>query len=174
VISHRPNSNAQERPLAAPFAGIPIEPASSRWSVLRPERSDRRQKTFSRGVFQTRPSAFSMFCLSSHRWHRQAGGYPPQSLWVKSINIVFIPWFPHSLLEPANFRLAGLAVGGCDEDCPALVKDKKERFGVSPVHCQTPRGRQLYCRKCRGDVPTLRAEGNPVDIKRSPTNQRVT
>lgn len=66
-------------------------------------------------------------------------------------------------------RLDGLAVVDCDEDNPELVAMLEARFGPSPVHVKTPRGRHLYFRAYRSDKPpNLRAEGLPVDIKTGP------
>ena len=61
-------------------------------------------------------------------------------------------------------RLDGLAVIDCDDDDPALVEAIEVRFGPSPVHVQTPRGRHLYYR-AEGNMPNLRKEGLPIDIK---------
>ena len=61
-------------------------------------------------------------------------------------------------------RLDGLAVIDCDIDDDALVGQMEARFGQSPVHVKTPRGRHLYYR-AGGAVPNLRGEGLPVDIK---------
>ncbi|PHP27521.1 bifunctional DNA primase/polymerase [Limimaricola cinnabarinus] len=67
-------------------------------------------------------------------------------------------------------RLGGLAVIDCDADDPALVADMEARFGASPVHVKTPRGRHLYYRADGGTFPNLRGEGLPVDIKRGPSS----
>ncbi|MCC1481065.1 bifunctional DNA primase/polymerase [Roseibaca sp. Y0-43] len=65
-----------------------------------------------------------------------------------------------------GIRLDGLAVVDCDEDDPELVAKLEARFGPSPVHVKTPRGRHLYYRAyCAEKPPNLRAEGLPVDIK---------
>jgi len=61
-------------------------------------------------------------------------------------------------------RLDGLAVIDCDSDDAELVAQMEARFGQSPVHIKTPRGRHLYYRAA-GAVPNLRSEGLPVDIK---------
>ncbi|OUS20370.1 hypothetical protein A9Q95_08280 [Rhodobacterales bacterium 59_46_T64] len=61
-------------------------------------------------------------------------------------------------------RLDGLAVIDCDSDDSALIAQMEARFGQSPVHVKTPRGRHLYYRAA-GVVPNLRHEGLPVDIK---------
>ncbi|WP_158275144.1 bifunctional DNA primase/polymerase [Thioclava sp. NG1] len=61
-------------------------------------------------------------------------------------------------------RLDGLAVIDCDNDDLALVAEMESRFGSSPVHVLTPRGRHLYYR-AGGAIPNLRAEGLPVDLK---------
>jgi hypothetical protein len=63
-----------------------------------------------------------------------------------------------------GLRLDGLAVVDCDSDDTALVVQMEARFGQSPVHIKTPRGRHLYYRAA-GAVPNLRGEGLPVDIK---------
>ena len=63
-----------------------------------------------------------------------------------------------------GLRLEGLAVIDCDEDRPALVEALEARFGLSPVHVKTPRGRHLYYR-AGGTAPNLRGEGLPVDVK---------
>jgi len=63
-----------------------------------------------------------------------------------------------------GIRLDGLAVVDCDDDDPELVAAMEARFGPSPVHVKTPRGRHLYYRAA-GAVPNLRGEGLPVDIK---------
>lgn len=67
-------------------------------------------------------------------------------------------------------RLGGLAVIDCDIDDPVLVADMEARFGASPVHVRTPRGRHLYYRADGGAFPNLRGEGLPVDIKRGPSS----
>ena len=72
-----------------------------------------------------------------------------------------------------GIRLDGMAVIDCDKDSPALVDEMENRFGVSPVHIQTPRGRHIYYRATTGDFPNLRAEGLPVDIKRGPASYVV-
>ncbi|WP_400083793.1 bifunctional DNA primase/polymerase [Yoonia sp. R78084] len=64
-------------------------------------------------------------------------------------------------------RLDGLAVIDCDENSPELVAAIEARFGPSPVHVKTPRGRHLYYR-ANGKAPNLRGEGLPVDIKTGP------
>ncbi|WP_417586351.1 bifunctional DNA primase/polymerase [Pararhodobacter oceanensis] len=61
-------------------------------------------------------------------------------------------------------RLDKLAVVDCDSDDAELVARLEARFGASPVHVKTPRGRHLYYR-ANGTAPNLRAEGLPVDIK---------
>jgi len=63
-----------------------------------------------------------------------------------------------------GIRLEGLAVVDCDTDDPKLVEQLEARFGASPVHVKTPRGRHLYYR-AGGAVPNLRSEGLQVDIK---------
>lgn len=63
-----------------------------------------------------------------------------------------------------GLRLEGLAVIDCDEDSADLVAAMEARFGPSPVHVKTPRGRHLYYRAA-GSIPNLRGEGLPVDIK---------
>lgn len=63
-----------------------------------------------------------------------------------------------------GLRLEGLAVIDCDEDSVDLIAAMEARFGPSPVHVKTPRGRHLYYRAA-GSVPNLRGEGLPVDIK---------
>ena len=57
-------------------------------------------------------------------------------------------------------RLDGLAVIDCDSDDSALVAQMEARFGVSPVHVKTPRGRHLYYQAGEA-VPNLRSEGLP-------------
>lgn len=64
-------------------------------------------------------------------------------------------------------RLDDLAVIDCDEDNDDLVAAMEVRFGPSPVHVKTPRGRHLYYR-AKGKAPNLRSEGLPVDIKTGP------
>lgn len=64
-------------------------------------------------------------------------------------------------------RLDDLAVIDCDEDNDNLVAAMEARFGQSPVHVKTPRGRHLYFR-AKGKAPNLRSEGFPVDIKTGP------
>jgi hypothetical protein len=64
-------------------------------------------------------------------------------------------------------RLDDLAVIDCDEDNDNLVAAMEARFGQSPVHVKTPRGRHLYYR-AKGKAPNLRSEGLPVDIKTGP------
>ncbi|KAA9005941.1 bifunctional DNA primase/polymerase [Histidinibacterium aquaticum] len=66
-----------------------------------------------------------------------------------------------------GIRLGGLAVVDCDVDDPGLIEKMEARFGGSPVHVRTPRGRHLYYRASgAGQFPNLRKEGLPVDIKR--------
>jgi hypothetical protein len=66
-------------------------------------------------------------------------------------------------------RLDGLAVVDCDDDSAELVAQIEARFGPSPVHVKTPRGRHLYYRAyCAEKPPNLRGEGLPVDIKTGP------
>jgi hypothetical protein len=81
--------------------------------------------------------------------------------------------------EAYGVRLDGLTVIDCDSDDAGLVAQMEARFGQSPVHVKTPRGRHLYYR-ATGAVPNLRAEGLPVDIKTGsrsyvvgPLSQRV-
>lgn len=63
-----------------------------------------------------------------------------------------------------GIRLDKLAVIDCDDASADLVAQMEARFGPSPVHVRTPRGRHLfYC--AAGKLPNLRAEGLPVDIK---------
>lgn len=65
-----------------------------------------------------------------------------------------------------GIRLDKFVVVDCDEDSPELVAQLEARFGPSPVHVKTPRGRHLYYRALCGEkAPNLRAEGLPVDIK---------
>lgn len=66
-----------------------------------------------------------------------------------------------------GIRLDGLAVIDCDTDSAELVAALEARFGPSPVHVRTPRGRHLYYRATT-KAPNLRAEGLPVDIKTGP------
>ncbi|TNC68014.1 bifunctional DNA primase/polymerase [Rubellimicrobium roseum] len=66
-------------------------------------------------------------------------------------------------------RLIGLVVVDCDTDDPALVSAMETRFGASPIHVRTPRGRHLYYRAPEGGrpiYPNLRDEGLAVDLKR--------
>jgi Bifunctional DNA primase/polymerase, N-terminal len=70
-------------------------------------------------------------------------------------------------------RLGGFAVIDCDVDDPKLVTQMEARFGVSPVHVATPRGVHLYFQHRNGNLPNLRAEGLPVDIKRGATSYVV-
>jgi hypothetical protein len=63
-----------------------------------------------------------------------------------------------------GIRLDGLAVVDCDDDSAELVEALEARFGPSPVHVKTPRGRHLFYRAA-GKPPNLRAEGLPVDTK---------
>lgn len=66
-------------------------------------------------------------------------------------------------------RLDRLAVIDCDDDDPELVVAMEARFGPSPVHVKTPRGRHLYyCAIRAGQLPNMRGEGLPVDIKTGP------
>lgn len=66
-----------------------------------------------------------------------------------------------------GIRLDGLAVVDCDADDAELLKSLEARFGPSPVHVKTPRGRHLYYRY-GGKAPNLRSENLPVDIKTGP------
>ena len=63
-----------------------------------------------------------------------------------------------------SIRLDGLLVIDCDDDSEELVNSLEARFGASPVHVRTPRGRHLYC-DSDGFRPNLRGEGLPVDVK---------
>ena len=67
-------------------------------------------------------------------------------------------------LQTYGIRLDGLAVIDCDDDSSELVAQMEARFGPSPVHVKTPRGRHLYYR-ASGTAPNLRGEGLPIDIK---------
>lgn len=80
-----------------------------------------------------------------------------------SLSRILAPLY-RSGMQVYGIRLDGLAVIDCDTDDPDLVADLEARFGPSPVHVKTPRGRHLYYRAA-GDVPNLRGEGLPVDIK---------
>jgi len=64
-------------------------------------------------------------------------------------------------------RLDDLAVIDCDQDNDDLVAAMEARFGPSPVHVKTPRGRHMYYR-ANGKAPNLQSEGLPVDIKTGP------
>lgn len=66
-----------------------------------------------------------------------------------------------------GIRLDEIVVVDCDDDSLDLVAAIEARFGPSPVHVTTPRGRHLYFRAA-GRPPNLRAEGLPVDIKTGP------
>jgi hypothetical protein len=66
-----------------------------------------------------------------------------------------------------GIRLDGIAVIDCDTDSAELVTALEARFGPSPVHVRTPRGRHLYYR-ATDKAPNLRGEGLPVDIKTGP------
>lgn len=66
-----------------------------------------------------------------------------------------------------GIRLDSLLVIDCDTDSAELVAALEARFGPSPVHVRTPRGRHLYYR-ATGKALNLRAEGLPVDIKTGP------
>jgi hypothetical protein len=70
-------------------------------------------------------------------------------------------------------RLAGLAVIDCDEESLELVRKIEARFGPSPVHVQTPRGRHLYYVAGTMKAPNLRGAGLPVDIKSGATSYVV-
>ncbi len=65
-----------------------------------------------------------------------------------------------------GIRLDGLVVVDLDSDDPKLLQEMERRFGVSPVHVKTPRGRHLYYSAGPGKLPNLKKEGFPVDIKR--------
>lgn len=67
-----------------------------------------------------------------------------------------------------GIRLGGLVVVDLDADDAQLVADLEVRFGPSPVHVKTPRGRHLYYR-ANDALPNLRGENLPVDIKSGPT-----
>lgn len=69
-------------------------------------------------------------------------------------------------------RLDGLAVIDCDDDSPKLIKAMEARFGASPVHVKTPRGRHMYY-LAGGVMPNLRSEGLPVDFKTGPRSYVV-
>lgn len=69
--------------------------------------------------------------------------------------------------QVVGVRLDSLLVIDCDTDSAELVESLEARFGPSPVHVKTPRGRHLYYR-AEGNAPNLRAEGLPVDIKTGP------
>lgn len=72
-----------------------------------------------------------------------------------------------------GIRLHRFAVIDCDENNPALVRDIEARFGETPVKVQTPRGLHLYFRTPPGQLPNLRSEGLPVDIKAGPNSYVV-
>ena len=63
-----------------------------------------------------------------------------------------------------GIRLDGLLVIDCDEDSDGLVKTLEARFGASPVHVVTPRGRHMYYASGARRL-SLRGEGLPVDVK---------
>jgi hypothetical protein len=66
-----------------------------------------------------------------------------------------------------GIRLDSLLVLDLDTDDPELVARLEARFGPSPVHVRTPRGRHLYY--SAGDfIPALKSEGLPVDVKTGP------
>lgn len=88
------------------------------------------------------------------------GGWAGQKL---TLSQVFGPLYGKGS-QLYGVRLDGLAVVDCDDDSPELVAAMEARFGVSPVHVKTPRGRHLYYR-ANGPAPNLRGEGQPVDIK---------
>ncbi len=94
------------------------------------------------------------------------GKAPLQKAWAGSklsLGQVLGPLF-RSGSHVYGVRLDSLAVIDCDDDSPELVAAMEARFGPSPVHVKTPRGRHLYYR-AGGPVPNLRGEGLPVDIK---------
>ncbi len=62
-------------------------------------------------------------------------------------------------------RLNGLLVIDIDNDDPALVENMEKRFGEAMVIVKTPRGYHLYYKFNGNDVPNLKAEGLPIDIK---------
>lgn len=66
-----------------------------------------------------------------------------------------------------GIRLDGLLVLDLDTDDPELVARLEARFGPSPVHVRTPRGRHLYY-AAGGFIPALKSEGLPVDVKTGP------
>lgn len=70
-------------------------------------------------------------------------------------------------------RLHRFAVIDCDENSPPLVREMGARFGETPVQVQTPRGLHLYYRAPPGQLPNLRSEGLPVDIKAGPNSYVV-
>jgi len=72
-----------------------------------------------------------------------------------------------------GIRLHRFAVIDCDENNPALVRDIEARFGETPVKVQTPRGLHLYYRTPPGQLPNLRSESLPVDIKAGPNSYVV-
>lgn len=65
-------------------------------------------------------------------------------------------------------RLDGLAVLDLDTDDTAVLADLVARFGASPVHVRTPRGRHIYFRAPDGPLPNLRGAGLSVDVKAGP------
>ena len=63
-----------------------------------------------------------------------------------------------------GIRLDGVLVLDLDTDDSTLVRELEARFGASPVHVRTPRGRHLYYRDT-GWRPNLKSEGLVVDVK---------
>lgn len=80
-----------------------------------------------------------------------------------TLSQVFGPMYSKEVAMYA-VRLDGMAVVDCDIDAPDLVSELEARFGPSPVHVKTPRGRHLYY-LANGKAPNLRKENVPVDIK---------
>lgn len=72
-----------------------------------------------------------------------------------------------------GIRLSGLAVIDCDDNDPELVQQMEARFGTSAVHVATPRGIHLYYLSGSDQVPNLRADGLPVDIKQGASSYVV-
>jgi len=65
-------------------------------------------------------------------------------------------------------RLDGSVVLDLDRDDDNLQFELEDRFGPARVSVRTPRGLHLYYRALAGNLPNLKAEGLPVDVKSGP------
>ena len=134
--------------------------------------AQRRGLTFADAVDKALTAKLDAFKNAKHRqqWENTLATYVTPDLGkmlgpVLPLARILAPLY-RSGSQVYGIRLDALAVVDCDEDRPELVTAMEARFGPSPVHVTTPRGRHLYYRAyCGEKPPNLRGEGLPVDIK---------